>query len=129
VQLFFKTQLQKCAQNWMSHLYKVVQIWPGLIVLCVQYSQSRSYLNHLVFYCKMMQWNQFWKINIILLIWCSAVVCMYVARNTAMKVHLQYQWEYLILCLEFFIKFTVIYRTSMHTQSTFWSISVDPKIL
>jgi len=30
--------------------YKVVQIWPGLTAACLHTNQSRSYLNHLVFY-------------------------------------------------------------------------------
>jgi hypothetical protein len=60
---------------------------------------------------------------------CPAVVYMYLARNTAMKVHLKYRQEHLIPLSEIYIKFTVMYRTSLHTQSTFWSISVDPKIL
>jgi len=29
-------------------LYKVVQIWPGLIAACLHTNQSRSYLSHLV---------------------------------------------------------------------------------
>jgi hypothetical protein len=31
-----------------EHMYKVVQIWPGLIAACLHTNQSRSYLNHLV---------------------------------------------------------------------------------
>jgi hypothetical protein len=43
-----------------------------------------------------MKWNKFWEVNIILYRYvldsCPAVVYIYVARNTVMKVHLQYQW-------------------------------------
>ena len=34
--------------NFKDFIYKVLQIWPGLICVYVSTNQSRSYLNHLV---------------------------------------------------------------------------------
>jgi len=42
------TQLKKNTSPFSSYIYKVVQIWPGLIVCKHALHQSRSYLNHLV---------------------------------------------------------------------------------
>jgi hypothetical protein len=45
-------------------IYKVVQIWPGLIYTRLHTNQSRSYLNHLVYLtrCNVTQFIHMWKL-------------------------------------------------------------------
>ena len=49
IYLFFISYVHKTRFVKNSVIYKVVQIWPGLIVYSLHTNQSRSYLNHLVF--------------------------------------------------------------------------------